>query len=70
MEFLFRKYIMDEVGHEKEDENGKRSMVDVKDLALVPKKRSKKEKEKSPQAEVSKHEVNHFQHFVEFISDN
>ncbi|CAG9533283.1 unnamed protein product [Cercopithifilaria johnstoni] len=40
--------------HDKEDRNGKLSVDGEEDLAVVPHKRSKKEKEKSPQAEVSK----------------
>lgn len=45
---------MDDVSH------GKQFMVDEQDLAVLPNKRSKEEKEKSPHAEVSKQEVNHF----------
>uniref|UniRef100_A0A0R3RUN7 Calmodulin-lysine N-methyltransferase n=1 Tax=Elaeophora elaphi TaxID=1147741 RepID=A0A0R3RUN7_9BILA len=47
---------MDDVDLDREDGNGKRSVVDGEDLTVVPNKRSKKEKEKSPKAEVSKQE--------------
>uniref|UniRef100_A0A1I8EVC6 Calmodulin-lysine N-methyltransferase n=1 Tax=Wuchereria bancrofti TaxID=6293 RepID=A0A1I8EVC6_WUCBA len=47
---------MDDVDRDKDDANGKRSMINEEELIVIPSKRSKEEVEKPSKVEVSKHE--------------
>ncbi|VDO21244.1 unnamed protein product, partial [Brugia timori] len=49
-------FIMDDVDRDKDDVNGKRSIINEEELIVVPSKRSKEEVENPPKMEVSKHE--------------